>query len=535
MYSGTMLNSGSVKNYVPIGEDGRPVWASADAFRQAIALAPALGRKYADMLAVPRFSKAGETVNWFVPFEPLDPSGHQIVMWNAASLEEKRAAMIMLNDFERRLSSFGRDLQQHALTADDKVFAHFLTGTSVTENLPAVHFPDIDCVYIVDGKPVITFWGFLKRGENLNASPFEALRPKNAPKSTAPKESAKVASVAAPWWKRHLLCLCLLPLLLALLALLGYLLWWWLFARPLNLGLFEATPDLKNWSLEPVKEESITPQDGINIKGVDTTVTPVNGVVDGVNAKAVDGTALNPVATDEENGAQDLAHADPKALDDALAPDAKDDGESAVDDPQALAKANDDATDNSQKETANDDGSQSQDNTPQDQSAQDQDAKDQNAQDEATQDEVSQNQTNPVDLDNAKASQNTDENGNLKLDKAALNAGNVQGLDGSWNTSAGLVDSRTGKPVSIKYKFKDGSGQAEVVRSDGVKCQTSSKGSAVSGALSISGGLASCSDGSSVQLPKVKCTPDANGKTSCVGVYDNTNGKSENVNMDLYR
>lgn len=522
MYSGTMLNSGSVKDYVPIGEDGRPVWASADAFRQAIALAPALGRKYADVLAVPRFSSGGELVNWFVPFEPKDPAGHQVVMWEAASPEERRSAMLVLNDFERRLYSFGHDLQLHALTADEKVFAHFLTGTSVTENLPAIHFPNINCVYIVDGRPVITFWGFLKRGGDLSSSPFEQLRPMVAPKSTVAENKATAAAVVAmPWWRRHLLCLCLLPLLLALLGLLSYLLWWWLFARPLNLPLFETAPDLKNWSLEPVKEESVIPKNNITIPGSDTTVASVNGVADGQDGTLADATVSDPIASDEEETLDDTAP--------AMADDASVSGENTADNAIDNTKADDQKNDGK----ASDDEGVAKDHENAKDKAQD----GANADDDNSLNKEPQNKTQPVDLDNVnnKASQNTDENGNLKLDPKALNAGNVQGLDGSWNTSAGLVDSRTGKPVSIKYKFNGGDGMAEIVRSDGVKCQTASKGTAASGALSISGGLASCSDGSSVQLPKVKCTPDANGKTSCVGEYDNGKGKSENVNMELYR
>lgn len=519
MYSGTMLNSGSVKNYVPIGEDGRPVWSSADAFRQAIALAPALGRKYSDVLAVPRFSSGGEMVNWFVPFEPEDPAGHQVVMWEAASPEEKRAAMSILNDFERRLNSFGHDLQQHALTADDKVFAHFLTGTSVTENLPAIHFPDINCVYIVDGRPVITFWGFLKRGADLSSSPFEDLRPKVTPRANSAAAENTTATVAAvPWWKRHLLCLCLLPLLLALLGLLSYLLWWWLFARPLDLPLFETVPDLKNWSLEPVREEKDPAHQKITVSGVDTTVTPVDGVAAKDGENLTDATVADPAVTDANSPADNTDDTD-KGADDALLP-----GENIPDEKTADNDAGDDAQKN--------------DGDALDEASAQNDANAQKADEHKTAPDNSQdavNKTDPVDPDNAGAAQNTDENGNIKLDRSALNAGNVQGLDGAWNTSSGLVDSRTGKPVSIKYRFKGGDGQAEITRSDGVKCQTASKGTAASGALSISGGLASCSDGSSVQLPKVKCTPDADGKTSCVGVYDNGKGQTENVNMDLYR
>lgn len=133
------------------------------------------------------------------------------------------------------------------------------------------------------------------------------------------------------------------------------------------------------------------------------------------------------------------------------------------------------------------------------------------------------------------AANNTDENGNLVLDPAAVAQGNVRALNGSWNTSAGLIDSKTGKRVSVKYDFKDGQGQAQVSRSDGVKCTTSTAGSAVSGALEIAGGNATCTDGGVVQLPKVRCVPSKNGKAQCSGSYDSSDGTSESVDMELYK
>lgn len=43
--------------------------------------------------------------------------------------------------------------------------------------LPAIHYPDESCIYIVNGEPVITFWGFLNAGSKLTGSPFDGLKP----------------------------------------------------------------------------------------------------------------------------------------------------------------------------------------------------------------------------------------------------------------------------------------------------------------------------------------------------------------------
>ncbi|MGN0914779.1 MAG: hypothetical protein ACI4NE_00270, partial [Succinivibrio sp.] len=60
-----LLNSGKLSDYQAIGEDGVLVYQRADAFRTSIETAPTLGSKYADFLAVPRFSTSGDHVDWF--------------------------------------------------------------------------------------------------------------------------------------------------------------------------------------------------------------------------------------------------------------------------------------------------------------------------------------------------------------------------------------------------------------------------------------------------------------------------------------
>ena len=521
--SGTLLNSGNISEYLPIGEDGRPVWTLADAFRQAVSSAPALGKKYADMLAIPRFTTGGSVANWYVPFAPSNPKGHRAVLWSAASEEEKRQALVQLKDFEQRLISFGQDLQRHPLNDDDKIFAHFLTGTSATEQLPAVHFPDENYVYIVDDRPVITFWGFMKKNGDLKSSPFAALQmpPKVAPASSKSSfEEAPATVVPVPWWRRHLLCLLLLPLALLALLLLAYLLWWWFFARAAGLPLFKSVPDLTHGSLEPLAYEQ--PLDK-SIKDRD----PIDNV----------GLVHNATVTDKEPHIKDgILNEDPLPADPAPLADgvvAADDHNSASSDATDVA-AEDPALNDPQKD-AETTGSNSDNSALLDQgNASDQEATKTDPAQDRTADDAAVDPAAVPDMNAAAAKTDpaTDENGSIKLDPKDLQQGNVRALDGNWNTSSGLVDSKTGKSVSVAYKFKNGSGQAEITRSDGVKCSTATSGSAGGNTLSISGGLAACSDGGSVRLPEVKCSPGKDGKTECVGVY---NQNQEKVPMDLYR
>ena len=498
-----MLNGGSIKNYTPIGEDGRPVWQQAEAFRLAISRSKSLGPAYADMLALPRFTDSGEQVNWFVPFAPHSPSGHQTVMWSAATADEQAQAMKQLRDFERRLDLFGKDLELHALTADDKIFAHFLTGTSATEHLPAVHFPDQDCVYIVDGKPVITFWGFAKPGDGLSGSPFASLKLKTTSGMADDSKIVAAAPAMLPWWRKHWLCWLLPLLLLPLLLLLLYLLWWWFWARPLDEPVFKSIPDLAHASLEPAKKTLSTERERLvfdsGTAGVSVADPAVSTAATKEDLPNPSQDAIKDQLSTDDDGA--LTNDEQQLKEDPSSKPATQDQKSE----ESLKKATTDDNGVNDKQTTADDGIPTKDPAP--------DPKN----------------------DGEKNSGNTDENGNLKLDPKALSAGNLQALDGNWNTSAGLVDSKTGQPVSIRYNFKNGQGSVDVTRADGTKCQTSTKGRATSSGLNIAGGLANCSDGGAVMLPEVKCVPTKDGKTSCAGVYSGKNGKNEQIEMELFK
>ena len=250
-----LLNSGDLKNYFAIGEDGVLVWQRADAFRSSIITSEQLGQKYADYLAVPRFTADGSHVDWFIPFAADNKQGeYSVVAWPAASPDEKKAALEELNRLNEKFLNYGYNLHARALNANDRLFAHFLTGSGEGDAVnPAIHFPDEECVYIVNGRPVITFWGFLNRGDTLSGDPFSRLRGGVVPPVTPRVAPAAVAAANHKW------CWFLLPLLLLLLPLLAYLLWWWFFARVQGLPLFKTYPDISNLSLDPVKESLVAP------------------------------------------------------------------------------------------------------------------------------------------------------------------------------------------------------------------------------------------------------------------------------------
>jgi hypothetical protein len=120
----------------------------------------------------------------------------------------------------------------------------------------------------------------------------------------------------------------------------------------------------------------------------------------------------------------------------------------------------------------------------------------------------------------------------MLIPDSALNSGSTRFLEGSWSAGAGIQDAATGKPVRLEYDFSQGNGQGRVTvkRGDGVQC-TGSVGAQMQGrSVQINDrGTAKCTDGSTMALPKVTCTPGAGNQAACQGQYDN--GTSFPVSM----
>lgn len=176
MMKSTRLSSGNISDFKPIGQDGNPVYLNADAFRSALSINPSVGEERVQHLAVSKISADGKSIEWYAPFSPRNADGqYRIVHWASASPEERVAAMSQLRDLEQRLQKLGRDLARRGGEGQSMLFAHYLTGQSSISKLPAIHFPGPEYVYIVDGTPVITFWGFTNKDADLNTSPLSQL------------------------------------------------------------------------------------------------------------------------------------------------------------------------------------------------------------------------------------------------------------------------------------------------------------------------------------------------------------------------
>src|SRR5829696_4430886 len=216
MAAGPLLISEPLQRYRALGLAGDPVWRAAGQLRAAIA--QRLSRKHADLLAVPEVDPTGRRIDWYAPFEGQARK--------LAELDERERQAI-LNDVHRlhsEITGLADSMDEPQRSTAERNFARLLRH--------ALTAPGEDTLYVVDGKPVMTFWGF-SADANLPgvflaspplASQAVAPRPNVGPRVMPEAVMASAPAVVAAgtrsaWWQ----CLLLAVLLLRLLALLAWL------------------------------------------------------------------------------------------------------------------------------------------------------------------------------------------------------------------------------------------------------------------------------------------------------------------------
>ena len=208
MAAGPLLVSESLQRYRALGAAGDPVWRAAGQLRAAIV--QRLSREHADLLAVPEVDPTGRRIDWYAPFDgearrlsDLGDSERTDLLDKVQRLHGDMAQLADSLDAPERSGAernFAR-LLQHALTA-----------------------PGEETLHVVDGRPVMTFWGFTAEaalpGVFLASPPLPTPRPAAMPEAvlaSAPAIAAAGVGTRTVWWQWLLLALLLL-LLLALLA-----------------------------------------------------------------------------------------------------------------------------------------------------------------------------------------------------------------------------------------------------------------------------------------------------------------------------
>lgn len=450
------LCSDKLDKYQSMGENGQAVHISALQLRETLRL-----RKQsavADTLAIPQVNEYGDRIDWYAP------ANGDVIPWSAATASERQAALSQLENSHSVLRNLSSEYSQHS-NPEQRLFGQLLEK--------ALQFPDQNHVWLVGGKPVISFWGFVNARHPSRIDPLDCLRP---PVLISPAVAGPGAPVVAeslterpvtrrgwwwvlPAWLRWLLPLLLLALLIMLLL------------RSCVPGLsipgFSATlPALPDAQLKmPAVNTGLhgttgTVGSGLSLNGSGSGTGLPDSSLPSANQPAIGETPANgemPAAP----ALPDEAPAENPSPVDLAAP------ESAAESPTPNATPG---------------------LTPPD-----------------------------VTPGNSPTGVKTP----LTIPTDALAQGNTDFLNGRWHAGAGIQDQRTGKPLSLNYQINDGKGEVQMVRGDGVTCRGAVNAAIQSGNLAINNqGEAQCSDGSVYQMPEVQCAPGAQNIADCKGRYD---------------
>ncbi|MBL0899891.1 MAG: hypothetical protein IBJ17_14485 [Reyranella sp.] len=208
MAAGPLLISEPIQRYRALGLAGDPVWRAAGQLRAAIA--QRLSREHADLLAVPEAEPSGRSIDWYAPFDG------EVRRLSDLGEAERRAVMDKVQRLHGEIAGLATQMEAPDRSGAERNFARLLRH--------ALTAPGEETLYVVDGRPVMAFWGFTADAALPGvflASPPPAAPVRATPRPEAVMESAPaIAAVAEPrtvWWQWVLLGLLLL-LLLALLA-----------------------------------------------------------------------------------------------------------------------------------------------------------------------------------------------------------------------------------------------------------------------------------------------------------------------------
>lgn len=548
-----LLKTQEIKNYQPIGEDGILVYQRAEAFRSAIANSSGLGSDYANFLAIPRLSQNGKSIDWFIPFESDRSKGeYDIKSWKDIPESERNKILVILDNFEKKMSNFGRNLEIRSLSSNDRLYAHFLVGNKVRDaTLPAIHFPDSSCFFMVNEKPVITQWGFIELSTELKGSPFDVLKyiRNDGPSTTQSNFSQSSTTKTKTTYgsgtkineeplahKKGCLGLGCLPwllgllLLIPLLLLLLYLLWWFLMARPEGLDLFSIFPDSdlkpKVLAIDDDKkdEEKAKDDDKSNLD-----LPKVN--LPDANLPKVD---LPNVDLPEVNPNLDLNGKTPKLnLDGDLKEEPKEEPkvdanlskDNLTQEPNPLENKEPENTPNEKSEPEKDEV-----NTP----IVDLKDKDKaNLQDEKQ--EAKPTTQTSLNLPPPEIKQNPKKQ-KSPLSNDLLDKGDLRGLDGEWQVKSNIVEAKTGKPIKLKYNFDNGKGTATIKSFDGATCQGPLAGDLKNGQLHLKATKINCTNNRVYEHPDVVCKKGENGFSKCKSVYKATkDNDAMEFDMEIFR
>jgi hypothetical protein len=155
----TLLRSGNLDDFQAVGGGGQAVFESALQIREALRLRKQ--QAIVDCLAIPQVNDGGDRVDWYSPVDGTVSS------WKAAEEDERYRALRYLENTLASIESLSKKCLQSPKTAQ-QLFGSLLSKT--------FQFPGENFLYLVDGKPVICFWGFVNLNENARDDVLDCLR-----------------------------------------------------------------------------------------------------------------------------------------------------------------------------------------------------------------------------------------------------------------------------------------------------------------------------------------------------------------------
>lgn len=451
------LRSGSLDDFLALGENGQPVYASALQLRETLRLRKQ--QQIADCLAIPQPNERGDRIDWY------SPVAGKITSWIAASEQERTAALKLLETYQSAVA----DISQRAQNAEKP--AQKLFGVLLAK---AIQFPGPNHVYLVDGNPVLTFWGFVNLDKKSRDDALDCLRliektaePIYSPLSAYEESVAEPVTPSAPEAKpdpRPASEAVAAPPRNKWLRL-----WWGL---PIVALLAVLSLQIRGW---------IANRD-------DTSEPPALAA-----AVKPEKRALPASVTEPKPQAQTVSEIAPAVPPVTAFP--KPDGENPDVVSPAVAKPEPVAVPVEAPFPANDEP--------------------QTAETALVAPPVTQETP-------AEPPVTVVHKGELVMPSDAVRMGSVNFLNGSWRVSIDAKTPVTGRPPSLIYQINNGKGTARITHGDGVTCRADIEaGLMSSGNLVINSRYrARCSDNTRYRMPEIVCKQGSAGIAECTGRYN---------------
>ncbi|CAM3980011.1 SrfA family protein [Rahnella bruchi] len=447
-----ILRSGYLDDFTALGENGQTIFDSAIQIRETLRLRKQ--QALLSCLAIPQRNDAQDKVDWYAPHEGT------LTQWAYASEQQRDSALRYLEN----AVAAARALSQRCLAAD-KIQLRLL-GSLLTKVL---HFPASQHIYLVDDKPVITFWGFASLNDTAREDILDCLRQTLLPEEVQSVETEPDDSMIVPEQKletepdqdiaqhdRVTLSQNETPLLSGAMTSVP------VTAEP---PVVQASPLPDTQKVKSVWRQLLLK---ISLVGILFIVLPLawphlSALLPSVSVSL---TPHNP-----SESAVTSANAEPER-------------------PKPVVPIN----------------------LPL-----------QKAEFVPTPAVVTEKLKEPdVELKAEKNPETTVDKNALFLPAGEVKAGSVTFMNGRWKASIDVNNPLTSKPPGLRYQFKNGEGSIQIARSNKVTCQAGVyTGLMPSGNLLIkSRSKAKCSDNSRYQVPEITCKQPLDGAAQCTGRYE---------------